>query len=54
MGVEIAASHLKKQTFYGILYRASELDKFFEPTSKVPEGDMWKAVMYMATNLRAV
>lgn len=41
MGVELAASHPKKQTCYDILNRALELDKFFEPTS---DGSGWGQV----------
>jgi len=41
MGVELAASHRKKQTCYDILNRALELDKFCEPTSN---GSGWRQV----------
>ena len=41
MGVDIAASHRKKQTCYDILNRALELEKFLEPTSN---GSGWGQV----------
>jgi len=41
MGVELAASHRRKQTCYDILNSALELDKIFEPTSN---GSGWGQV----------